>query len=109
MAVATPTSAMHPPSAAEIVAPRLKSIPMAGCIEKSVLHPISFKAFHSELALTRRRQEERLAIPVWVVRNELENVLEDSGNDPCRAVGRRRHDSAAGSVLLVHGDGAVTV
>lgn len=34
---ATPTSAIHPPSAAEIVAPRLKSMPMAEAVRRKVM------------------------------------------------------------------------
>lgn len=34
---ATPTSAMHPPSAAEIVAPRLKSIPIAEAVRRKCM------------------------------------------------------------------------
>jgi hypothetical protein len=34
---ATPTSAMHPPSAAEMVAPRLKSMPMADAVRRKVM------------------------------------------------------------------------
>jgi hypothetical protein len=37
MEQATPTSAIHPPSAAEIVAPRLKSIPMADAVRRKVM------------------------------------------------------------------------
>jgi hypothetical protein len=34
---ATPTSAMQPPSAAEMVAPRLYSMPMAAAVSRNVL------------------------------------------------------------------------
>ena len=34
---ATPTSAIHPPSAAEIVAPRLNNIPMAEAVRRKVI------------------------------------------------------------------------
>lgn len=37
MLLATPTSAMHPPSAAEMVAPLLYSMPMAEAVKRNVL------------------------------------------------------------------------